>query len=1420
MTEHNYNWKRFFCPREGRLDLLSDGGYLVDPEADWAKYLSQDLKEFSAIIDAPCLILLGERGIGKSRFLKAQKNSIDQRVKERGGTLLWLNLNSFSSDSTLIDELFKSREFIDWTTGSHELHLWLDSFDECQLHIKTLEGLLIRKLEPHTEKIERLFLRIACRTAGWPKSLEQELNQLWKDKALRVYELAPLRRIDVREAATKNNLVPEEFFVEVRRTQTTPFAIKPVTLDFLIDLYKQNQHLPQTQSELYLQGCQLLCKESRNLELMRKLTFQKRMAIASRIAALTLFTNRSAIWTETEQGNMPDGDITIEQMCGGQDSADMNGLPKEFEVERPEIEETLATGLFSARGVGRIGWAHQSYADYLAAKYLKDRKLELPQMMSLITHPDDPEKHLVPQLYEAAAWLGTMDSGVFQEIMRTDPDVLLLSDVASVDEANRAALVEELLKLINEGKINTWSYRQYSKLKHSNIEQQLRLYLRDKSKTTDAHKVAIEIAESCNVRLLQQYLVDIALETTESIEVRENAARAVSSIGDEHTKKLLKPLATGDAGEDPRDQLKGYGLKAIWPEGISAQELFTLLTPPKQNNYFGAYNKFIYDDLVDGLQPKDLPIALNWIENEPECVHDALHLFSDLADAILTLAWKHLLAVHDVLTGFAKVALKRLKSDGYIIQKNGDSSFYTELYNDETKRLTLVKELVSLVSRSERDNDANYSSLVHSSDIPWMIECLQASNDNKEEKVWTRLLKRAWLDESDNPKYCDAIINASEINQTLRDFFTLPAVVFDSAQAQQMIDEYQLFEAYEEQDRQRKARLHIGRNPSQKVEECLNAFESGDMDAWWHLNWFLTFSLESKSCSEIEPDLTTYPGWIASTTATQRRIINAAQRYILEGEPQISEWLGKNKIHRPAYAGYRALQLLIKENFTSIEAIPAEVWEKWASIILKYPTAENSDAEKFQKELFKKAYQYAPNNILSTLKILIDEEIQEGHGYIFIINRVKFCWDKQIAQLLLTKAQEDNLKISHLKCLLEVLLEQNDLDAISFGESLVQFKQQKAGHRKRRRGSFQKAVIASRLLISHSSKMHWETIWSAIRQDIYLGRKIAEAVASYCDMNGFASNSLCFQEEQSADLYIWLGHQYPYLQDPQRDNGVYTPGVRDYITQLKYSLLNQLKERGTVQAIEQMQRIMLEFTDLDWLKLTLKETKYKTYQNIWRAPEPQDVLKLTQGQHKRLVQNGEQLLEVLIESLKRLEQELQGETPQAIDLWNEIDKNIFRPKDENRFSDYVKRHLEKDLKSAQILVNREVEFRRGTGGQPGERLDIKVDVFIPDNNGEKIKITAIIEVKGCWNTGLNSAMRDQLAGRYLEESQCYHGLYLVGWYFCPQWDENHQPNKNALRLTTEFRDIDSAQSHFDEQAAALSSDGKQVRAFVINTALR
>jgi hypothetical protein len=71
-----YAWKRFWCPRNGTLHLI-DRGYLPDPSGPYGRLLGSDLRPFEDISDLPCLVLLGEPGIGKTTALRAEREKVE-----------------------------------------------------------------------------------------------------------------------------------------------------------------------------------------------------------------------------------------------------------------------------------------------------------------------------------------------------------------------------------------------------------------------------------------------------------------------------------------------------------------------------------------------------------------------------------------------------------------------------------------------------------------------------------------------------------------------------------------------------------------------------------------------------------------------------------------------------------------------------------------------------------------------------------------------------------------------------------------------------------------------------------------------------------------------------------------------------------------------------------------------------------------------------------------------------------------------------------------------------------------------------------------------------------------------------------------------------------------------------------------------
>jgi predicted NACHT family NTPase len=1409
MSEQVYSWKRFWCPRSGSINL-ADGGYLCDPSSEWGKYYNLDLVSLEAIADIPCLVLLGEPGIGKSQEMENLKKYTEETIAQPH-EVLQLNLRSCNS---LMDELFKDETFLAWIDSTNSLYLFLDSLDEGLLGVPNLATQLVDNFskKKYRERLNRLYLRIACRTAVFPEILEKGLEELWGKNSVGVYELAPLRRVDVMEAAKAEGFSPDDFLKEIGQKDIVPLAIKPVTLGFLLNSYRRHngQFLSnQRLHELYLEGCKLLCEEvnpSRRASNRKgNIEIDQRLIVAAQIAAITILTNRFAVWTGIDRGDVPAEDVILQKLCHGYENA--NG--RQFEITRVVIEEVLDTGLFSSRGLHRMGWAHQTYAEFLAAWYLVQHEIPLTQITELIFSFEDPDRKLIPQLHETAAWLASIRADVLQEIIKTDPDVLLRSDIPTNADV-RASIVDNLLLQYEQEKLfdrNLDNYRHYAKLNHFGIADQLRPYICDPNKQIDARDLAIDIAEVCQVNELQQELVNLALDSSQSIYLRVSAAKAICSVGDLDTRLKLKPLAVRQLPEDEDDRLKGYILQALWSAHLTAEELFQALTLPKKLNFFGVYQMFFKYYLTPQLQPNDLVFALSWIEKQGmRCFG---HPFEELANAILIKAWEHF-DLPGVAESFTKVALVQWREHQIIITHNNklQEQFASSLLNDSKKRHTLIEQAVSIISKTEEESRFLLSSLstekvLLQEDVFWILERLHNYDCEKAQKIWFQLFQCSF--NRQDAKQIDAIITAIQNDNILQKFFApyFEPIKLDSIQAEKLRADY--LRMQEMQEYRQNSRL-LYPPPRERVIQLLEKLEAGELSAWWGLNRAMTLNPESKYYdNELELDLTKLPGWQEADEVTRKRIIEGAKKYIQQQNDIPYDWIGTNTDNRAALAGCRALHLLLKESSDFLNTLSPEICRKWTPVILADP-CDNQYKNSFM-EILKRSYLNAPQVFINTLITLIDKDNHE-HEYLFGINRLDKCWDKRLKLALLEKAKDPSLKPQCVGQLLEELLKQELTEARDYAKSLIYFPLPLVENER------EKALIASRVLVENSDPSSWSLLWSLIQQDSSFGREVLELAANRYSF-GIQLN---LTETQLADLYLWLVQQYPYDEDLDYSNEVlaHFVTVREGMANLRDNVLSQLKERGTLQACTEIQRLIQKLPHIAWLRKMLIDAQANMRRKTWQPPQPEQILQIVGDLKRHLVQNGQQLLDVLLESLKRLELELQGETPAVRDLWDKVDDNKFKPVDENAFSDYVKRFLDKDLKSRGIIVNREVELRRNYGGSSGERTDIHVDAVVKKPNGELYDcITVIIEVKGCWHKDLNSAMKEQLVQRYLQDNSSKYGLYLVGWFKCNQWDDKDSRKGKAPKIS-----IDQIREQFDRQAEQLSSPPNVVRAYVLNTALR
>lgn len=287
-----------------------------------------------------------------------------------------------------------------------------------------------------------------------------------------------------------------------------------------------------------------------------------------------------------------------------------------------------------------------------------------------------------------------------------------------------------------------------------------------------------------------------------------------------------------------------------------------------------------------------------------------------------------------------------------------------------------------------------------------------------------------------------------------------------------------------------------------------------------------------------------------------------------------------------------------------------------------------------------------------------------------------------------------------------------------------------------------RALAAGKNLILHSPDASWSLIWAFVRAVGKEGQKLIESQLGFDRMNDFLAK---LEDSGIADIVIWIFENHA-------QEGL---GIDTHIGMAVNSVLNVLLKRGRVKELRRIQAAFPNRID-DQFILMAQEERQK---DMWNPPAPEELFALATDRRKRIVQSAEKLVEVVIESLVRLQAQLRSEDPTAQYLWD-----ADGPKDEGAIRNWIRKFLNDDDALPGLITNKEVEvFDRFY-------TDVKIEAI---GRGVRRdldpKLVATIEVKGCWHDELKTAMETQLVEKYLRGSSSPYGIYLVAWFGAPAW---------------------------------------------------
>ena len=224
-----------------------------------------------------------------------------------------------------------------------------------------------------------------------------------------------------------------------------------------------------------------------------------------------------------------------------------------------------------------MGWAHATFADYLAADWLVANDLSAAQTRPLFLGPDG---RCWPQTRLAAAWAIAISPERFEFIATADP-ASFQGEVELPGDTLRAAVIDGLFSVAHTLSAAPWE-RSYRSLWHRDVVEQLRPRLSDPD--PDCRRLALQLARECAALELSDDLVAIVTDTGASSQDRVAAGWMLSRLEDPNRTESLRPLALDEGlrGDDPEDDIKGVALLASWPHALTNAEVFAMLEAPQE----------------------------------------------------------------------------------------------------------------------------------------------------------------------------------------------------------------------------------------------------------------------------------------------------------------------------------------------------------------------------------------------------------------------------------------------------------------------------------------------------------------------------------------------------------------------------------------------------------------------------------------------------------------------------------------------------------------------------------------------------------------------------------------------------------------------------------------------------------------------
>ncbi|MBC3764171.1 NACHT domain-containing protein [Quadrisphaera oryzae] len=887
-------------------------------------------------------MLLGPAGMGKTTAIR------DRLVlAPHGVPLARVDLERLGRED-LEDLLREEPEVRTWEAGGGELCLVLDSFDEPQHRREDFTQEFERLL--HRWPVDRLWLRVACRSADWPTFLTDSLARAFP-RGVSTWQLLPLTLDAIRQVAARAGVDDGAFITAVAQRRVGALAAAPMTLNLLLAAFKSSGELPGSTWDLYQQGLLSFAEERsprRQYAASRddsRPTARRSLDIASQVAAVNTFAGLPRLWTSTES-TAPHGTLTSERFLDG-----VHGLPGISAVSRSELRHVLRSGLFHSHG-DITGWTHATVGEHLAAAWV--RALDDESVAELLLAGDG---RLAPQTSRIAAWLVLADARRFSWLATADP-AAFVGQLDIPDADVRAAVADALFQQVVAGDaLRPWS-ADYRNLDHPGLSAQLAGFLEHPA--VEARVLAVDVARQLQPPGLGDQLVKIAFDPTEPVHLR---ARATLAAGERNDADGLVEVLVRPPDEDDFGELVGAGILACWPRRISTRQALQHLSTTHPRVHIGGNLDTAARHIAGGLTQDDIEASAEFLLEADPGPQDG-HL-----DVVVPAAF--VLCANHLDVGRAAVActtllLKRLRAGLPAVPAEPDGTF---------PALADPRRLALFTICAAGPNDP-----VHMLMVPPSFGGLLGPED------------RAWLlDQEHQVPVNDPRVFARFHVPDDAGSPRPPALTPPSAPR----------------------RTGLTAENRALLEAALDQCEGGLVDVFLDVSWLVSGrDVDPTSLGSHAADLSQRPRWRLLPKVHRERVLDAAEQYVGLGSCSASPQ-DSTAERRHGEEGVRALVTLTAQRPDALNRVTPEAWRRWGEPIVRWSWGPFGMNRIEKTSLIERAMPHARDVMEDALLAAVAAASVIGEQS-FIDVEARLLWSDGLADRLLERLALGLPRVTHI----------------------------------------------------------------------------------------------------------------------------------------------------------------------------------------------------------------------------------------------------------------------------------------------------------------------------------------------------------------------------------------------------------------------